>query len=195
MGDGAGARYLMPSASSHCGSCRPISPSSTHNFEGGAEAVTANYGASRLVIVENTTPQLATDNDARIQGTIRELREQGQTVPSAYRRVGNYSVFVFDAPDEQTAAQLIDGMSYEQTVQWLGDNPPLWSARRKAVHAKRLPASFSVCSKRRASRALLCLGIGGLFGGTLFPASPRAAGGVRQPIRTRAKCCVSTLTS
>jgi hypothetical protein len=82
------------------------------SFEGGAEAVTATYGQSRLVIVENTTPQLATDNDARIQGKIRELREQGQNVPTAYQRVGNYSVLVFDAPDEQTALQIIKPISY-----------------------------------------------------------------------------------
>ena len=48
------------------------------SFEGGAEAVTAVYGQSRLVIVEFTTPQYAQDNDTRINERIRQLREEGQ---------------------------------------------------------------------------------------------------------------------
>lgn len=136
------------------------------SFEGGAEAVTAAYGPSRLVIIENTTPQLATDNDARIQGRIRELREQGQSVP-VYQRVGNYSVLVFDAPDEQTAAQLIKAISYEQTVQWLGDNP---RALERAQRQYTETTANIIVSVLKASgiSILLCLGIGGLFGGLVF---------------------------
>jgi hypothetical protein len=137
------------------------------NFAGGAEAVTAPYGQARLVIVENTTPQLATDNDARIQGRLRELREQGQSVPTAYQRVGNYSVFVFDAPDEQAAAQLIKGISYEQVVQWLGDNP---RALERAQRQYTETTASIIVSVLKASglSILLCLGIGGLFGGLVF---------------------------
>src|ERR1700730_2272332 len=69
------------------------------NFEGGAEAVVANYGPSQLVVVEFTTPQFSVDNDQRIWTRIAELKNAGQAVPSAYRRVGNYSVFVFNATD------------------------------------------------------------------------------------------------
>jgi hypothetical protein len=137
------------------------------SFEGGAEAVTAAYGQSRLVIVENTTPQLATDNDARIQGRIRQLREQGQSVPTAYQRVGNYSVLVFDAPDEQTAAQLIKAISYEQTVQWLGNNP---RALERAQRQYTETTANIIVSVLKASglSILLCLGVGGLFGGLVF---------------------------
>jgi hypothetical protein len=137
------------------------------SFEGGAEAVTANYGQARLVIIENTTPQLATDNDARIQGRIRELREQGQSVPSAYQRVGNYSVLVFDAPDEQAAAQLIKAISYEQTVQWLGNNPRALE-RAQRQYTETTANIIVAVLKASGISILLCLGIGGLFGGLVF---------------------------
>lgn len=137
------------------------------NFEGGAEAVTATYGPSRLVIIENTTPQLATDNDARIQGRIRELGEQGQSIPSAYQRVGNYCVLVFDAPDEQAAAQLIKAISYEQTVQWLGNNPRALE-RAQRQYTETTANIIVAVLKASGLSVLLCLGIGGLFGGLVF---------------------------
>jgi hypothetical protein len=137
------------------------------SFEGGAEAVTATYGAARLVIIENMTPQLATDNDSRIQGRLNELRQQGQPVPSAYQRVGNYSVFVFDAPDEQEAARLIKSINYEQVVQWLGDNP---RALERAQRQYTETAASIILAVLKASglSILLCLGIGGIFGGLVF---------------------------
>ncbi len=104
------------------------------NFEGGTEAVAAYYGSSHLVIVEFTTPQLSGDSDRRITPKIQELRAAGQPAPSAYRRVGNYSVFVFNAPDEKTATQLIDQVKYEQVVQWLGDDP-YWWGKAPAFHS------------------------------------------------------------
>ena len=137
------------------------------SFGGGAEAVTATYGPARLVILENTTPQLATDNDTRIQGRLRELREQGQSVPVAYQRVGNYSVFVFDAPDEQTAAQLIKGISYEQVVQWLGNNPRALE-RAQRQYTETTASIIVAVLKASGLSVLLCLGIGGLFGGLVF---------------------------
>lgn len=136
------------------------------SFEGGAEAVTATYGQARLVILENTTPQLATDNDSRIQGRLKELREQGKSVP-AYQRVGNYSVFVFDAPDEQTAAQLIKGISYEQVVQWLGNNPRALE-RAQRQYAETTAGIILAVVKASGLSVLLCLVIGGLFGGLVF---------------------------
>ncbi len=105
-------------------------------FEGGTEAVVANYGQSQLVIVEFTTPQFASDNDRRITAKIQELKNQGQPIPTAYRRVGNYSVFVFDAPDEKTANVLIDQVKYEQVVQWLGDDPHLYERVQRYVLQK-----------------------------------------------------------
>src|SRR6266446_3220256 len=47
-------------------------------FDGGTEAVVANYGQSQLVIVEFTTPQFSIDNDSRIWTKIAELKSKGQ---------------------------------------------------------------------------------------------------------------------
>ena len=137
------------------------------SFEGGAEAVTATYGQARLVIIENTTPQLATANDARIQERIKELRDQGQSIPTAYQRVGNYSVFVFDAPDEQAAAALIKSISYEQVVQWLGNNPRALE-RAQRQYTETTANIIIAVLKASGLSILLCLGIGGIFGGLVF---------------------------
>ncbi|HEY0323855.1 MAG TPA: DUF6599 family protein [Pyrinomonadaceae bacterium] len=136
------------------------------SFEGGTEAVTATYGASRLVIVENTTPQLATTNDARVTAKLKELSDSGQPVPT-YRRVGNYAVFVFDAPDEATAVKLIESIKYEQVVQWLGQNP---YAYQRAVRQYTNTTAGVIVAVLKASglSLLLCLGVGAVFGGIVF---------------------------
>lgn len=136
-------------------------------FEGGTEAVAANYGQSRLVIVEFTTPQLATTNDARINAKLKELRDAGQSVPTAYRRVGNYSVFVFNAPDEATATKLIESVKYEQVVQWLGPNPYDY---QRAVRSYTNTTAGVIIAVLKASglSLLLCLGVGAIFGGIVF---------------------------
>jgi len=136
------------------------------NFDGGTEAVTAKYGQSQLVIVEFTTPQFASDNDRRIVAKIQELKSKGQA-PTAYRRVGNYSVFVFDAPDEKAANELIDQVKYEQVVQWLGDDPHLYERVQRYVLQKTGGVVVAVLESSGLS-VLLCLGIGGLFGALLF---------------------------
>ncbi|HKR00083.1 MAG TPA: DUF6599 family protein [Pyrinomonadaceae bacterium] len=139
----------------------------TINFNEGAEAVTATYDSSRLVIVEYATPQIAADADARITGRIQELRAQGQGVPSAYRRVGNYSVFVFGAPDEAAAARLIDGVKYEQSIQWLGENPLAW-ARAEKQHTHEAVSLILGIAKTIGFFVAICLGVGGVFGGIFF---------------------------
>src|ERR1043165_8724071 len=58
------------------------------SFDGGAEAVAANYGQAQLVIIEFATPQFSVDNDSRIWTRLAELKSQGQPTPTAYRRVG-----------------------------------------------------------------------------------------------------------
>ena len=143
------------------------------NFDGGTEAVIANYGPSQLVIVEFTTPQFASDNDRRITAKIQELKTQGQAVPTAYRRVGNYSVFVFNAPDEKTANALIDQVKYEQVVQWLGDDPHLYERVQRYVLQKTGGVVVAVLESSGLS-VLLCLGVGGLFGALLFRRRRRA---------------------
>jgi hypothetical protein len=143
------------------------------NFEGGTEAVTANYGPSQLVIVEFTTPQFASDNDRRITAKIQELKNTGQSVPTAYRRVGNYSVFVFNAPDEKSANALIDQVKYEQVVQWLGDDPYLYERVQRYVLQRTSGVVIAVLEGSGLS-VLLCLGAGGLFGALLFRRRRRA---------------------
>lgn len=139
----------------------------TISFEGGTTAAGASYGPSHLVIVEFTTPQLATANDERITARLKELRAAGQPVPTAYRRVGNYSVFVFDAPDEATAIKLIESIKYEQVVQWLGENP---YAYQRAVRQYTNTTAGVILAVLKASglSLLFCLGVGAVFGGIVF---------------------------
>jgi hypothetical protein len=137
------------------------------DFEGDTEAVAADYGPSQLVIVEFSTPQLAGDNDRRIAAKIQELRSQGQEAPSAYRRVGNYSVFVFNAPDEKSANQLIDQVKYEQVVQWLGDDPH-WYEKAVRQWVGMTGGVVVAVVESSGLALLLCLATGGVIGALLF---------------------------
>jgi len=135
--------------------------------QGDADAVVATYGTSKLLIVEFNTPQLAAENDQRIIARIQELWKYGQPAPSAYRRVGNYSVFVFNAPSEQAAKELIDQVKYEQVVQWLGENPNiLKEAERRYVETTL--GVFLAVVKASGLAALACFAVGGFFGALLF---------------------------
>jgi uncharacterized membrane protein len=136
-------------------------------FNADEEAVMANYGATQLLIVENNTPQLATDADLRIQKRLADLKASGQTTDAVYRRIGNYSVFAFHAPDAATANQLLDQVSYEKTVQWLGENPyPLQKAQHDYT---RMMGGVVLAVVQGAGLAILiCLFIGGIVGGIVF---------------------------
>ena len=138
------------------------------SFEGGTEAVTAMYEqGARLVIVEYATPQMAFDADAAINARIAQLRGEGKPVPSAYRRVGNYGVFVFDAPDERAATGLIDKVKYEKDVRWLGENP--YAVDRANRAWLNMSTSVIVNTVKAAGLAItLCLVIGGIFGGWIL---------------------------
>lgn len=134
---------------------------------GNADAALANYDRSKVLIVEFNTPQLATENDQRIIARIQELWKLGEPAPTAYRRVGNYSVFVFDAPEEQSAKQLIDQVKYEQVVQWLGENPNI--LKQAQEHYVNTTLGVLVAVLKASGYALIaCLGIGGLAGALLF---------------------------
>ena len=137
------------------------------DFEGGTEAVASNYGQAQLVIVEFTTPQISIDNDQRILAKIQELKNQGQSAPSAYRRVGNYSVFVFNASDEKTANELIDQVKYQQVVQWLGEDPHLYEKLQRYFANTSAGVLVAVMESSGLS-LLVCLGLGALLGGLLF---------------------------
>jgi len=134
---------------------------------GNADAVLGTYGQSKILIVEFNTPQLATENDQRIIARIQELWKLGQPAPTAYRRVGNYSVFVFDAPDQMMANYLIDQVKYEQVVQWLGENPNIYKEAQKQYINTTLGVLVAVL-KASGYALITCLGLGGLFGGLLF---------------------------
>lgn len=137
------------------------------SFEGGAEAVSANYGTPELVIIEFNTPQVATEQDRKIVARIQELRNQAQVAPTAYRRVGNYAVFVFDAPNEQAANQLIDQVKYQQVVQWLGENPFSYEQATREFTETTLGVFVSVV-KASGLALVTCLAVGGFFGTLLF---------------------------
>lgn len=137
------------------------------NFAGGTEAVAASYGQAQMVIVEFTTPQFSVENDQRILAKIQELKDQGQAVPTGYRRVGNYSVFVFNAADERTANELIDQVKYQQVVQWLGDDPHL-AARLQRYISQTTAGVLTAVLKSSGLSLLLCLGLGGVIGTLLF---------------------------
>ncbi|HEV8430988.1 MAG TPA: DUF6599 family protein [Pyrinomonadaceae bacterium] len=134
---------------------------------GNADAALATYGPTKVLIVEFNTPQLATENDRRIITRIQELWKLGQPAPTAYRRVGNYSVLVFDAPDEQTAKQLIDQVKYEQVVSWLGENPNILREAEKRYVNTTLGVLVTVL-KASGYALVTCLGMGGLIGALLF---------------------------
>ncbi|MEP6849168.1 MAG: hypothetical protein ABI999_09960 [Acidobacteriota bacterium] len=89
-------------------------------FVPGTEAVTADYDAGKLVIVEFPTPQFSVAADERIQQFLAGPGRDSQTI---YRRIGNYNAMVLDAPDAAAAAALLDQVKYEKGVQWLGENP------------------------------------------------------------------------
>jgi hypothetical protein len=137
------------------------------SFAGGAEAATADYGPQKLLVIEFNTASLATDNDQRIKAKIQELSTQGQPTPSAYRRVGNYAVFVFDAPSPEAANQLIDQVKYQQVVQWLGPNPFAYEQATREFTETTLGVLVSVV--QTSGLALLgCFVVGGIFGALLF---------------------------
>lgn len=137
------------------------------DFSGGTEAITATYDGSRLLIVEYSTPQLATVADGQIIESIKALSQSGKAVPSLYRRVGNYAVFVFEAPDQATAERLIEQVSYEKVVQWLGANPRLYERAEREYRQLTAGVILAVIESTGIS-LLICLGVGALFGGFIF---------------------------
>lgn len=97
------------------------------DWTAGTEAVTAAYPAGRLLIVEFTSPQGSADADAKFSGFL------AGDDSTAYRRIGNYNVMVFDAGNRGQAEALLDQVKYEKQIQWLGNNPFRISAERAFV--------------------------------------------------------------
>ncbi|HEV2829448.1 MAG TPA: DUF6599 family protein [Pyrinomonadaceae bacterium] len=141
------------------------------SFEGGAEAAVARYDSSTLVIIEFNTPQIATTNDQNIRAKISELGAvippAGTSSPPIYRRIGNYAVFVFDAPTQEAANQLIDQVKYQQVVTWLGENPFSYEQATREFTETTLGVFVSVV-KASGIALVSCLAIGGFAGALLF---------------------------
>jgi hypothetical protein len=140
------------------------------SFEGSPEAVLAKYDAGKLLIIEFNTAKIAADNDWNIKTKISELRGAGENanaLPSAYRRVGNYSVFVFDAPSEPVANELIDQVKYQQVVQWLGNDPYVYERATREFTETTLGVFVSVV-KASGLALVTCLGVGGFLGALMF---------------------------
>jgi hypothetical protein len=137
------------------------------DFDGGAEAATAQYDAGRLVVVEFTTPQHAFDADAAVNQRLNELRAAGQPAPALYRREGNYAVFVFDAPDAAAAEQLAAGVKYEKDVRWLGRNP---HADEVAVREYTATMGGTILAVIITTGFAIvgCLAVGAAVGGVIF---------------------------
>jgi hypothetical protein len=152
--------------SSYINIVRPIIDSAP--FESESEAVVGFYERQgTMVVIEYGTPQMATDADQRITQKINELKSQNQPVPTAYKRVGNYSVFVFDAPDEATANNLINQVEYGKTVQWLSGDPYEYDRanRRYLMTAGNI---IITVLKTSGLALLVCFVIGGGFGYFVF---------------------------
>lgn len=88
-------------------------------FNGGTEAAAAPYDEGKLLIIEYMTPQSAAYADQRFLQRLAEAPEP----TTVYKRIGNYSVFVFDAADPVAGNALADQVKYEKSVQWLGEDP------------------------------------------------------------------------
>lgn len=139
------------------------------DFGGGTEAVIAPYdnGQTRLIVIEQTTPQLAAANNAYLAERVLRFRQEGKSVPAAFRREGNYLVFVLGQADEQAANQLLGQVKYEQLVRWLGDNPRAFDIANRR-YAETTANVIITTLKATGLSLILCLGVGALFGGAVF---------------------------
>lgn len=136
-------------------------------FNMGVEAVVADYGSTRLLLAEHNTPQLATEADVRMRQRLESMRAGGKLGNTYYRRIGNYSAFVFGAPDEAAANQLFDQIAYEKTVKWLGENPyPLQQAQRN--YTQTMGGVILAVIQGAGLALVLCGVVGGIVGGIVF---------------------------
>lgn len=138
------------------------------DFAGGTEAVLAPYGnTSRLLIVEHNSPQLAANNQGKVEEQLQKFRQEGKPLPSAYRRAGNYLVFVLDEPNAEAATALAGKVNYEQLVRWLGDNPHAFDKAQR-LYSEKTANVIITTLKATALSLVVCLGIGAIFGGVVF---------------------------
>lgn len=156
---------VTPGALQEAAGPRPIFDALS--FEGGAEAATAAYGDARLVVVEFSTPQHSVESDALVNERIEQLAAAGQPVPTFYQRVGNYSVFVFDAAGEAAARSLASGVKYEKDVRWLGRDPREGEKVEQYV-TQTMGGAIVTALLTTGAAILVSLGIGVGIGGAIF---------------------------
>lgn len=93
------------------------------NFDGGTEAVAADYhhssGVMNLLIIEFHTPQLATEGFARFQNHFSQIAEEKKT-RIRHKRIGNYVVWAVNVADSSLADQVISQIKYNPSVSWEG---------------------------------------------------------------------------
>ncbi|MEZ5306247.1 MAG: hypothetical protein R2684_03780 [Pyrinomonadaceae bacterium] len=98
-------------------------------FTPGTEAVFADYDGGKLLIVEYMSPQMASIADKAIMSV-----EEGRGDDYAYRRIGNYCVFVFDPKTDASASALFEKVKYEKVVTWpLGQPDPYFEEEREFI--------------------------------------------------------------
>lgn len=119
-------------------------------FVPGTEAVAAQYDEGKLLIIEYATPQAATLADEAFRS---QLVEEPGNPPLVYRRIGNYSVFIFESSDQEAAQGLISEVSYGKTVQWLGEDPFL---------VQKFERYFAVTARDVVVSTMLWMFIGGI---------------------------------
>ena len=90
-------------------------------FHLGAEAAIAQYGVagsqSRLLLVSYATPQLAARQLQSFEETSPKL-DPDDPGPVYIRRTGSLLAFVLDAPQQEVAENLFDGIRYESVITW-----------------------------------------------------------------------------
>jgi hypothetical protein len=91
-------------------------------FSPAVEAVLADYPEGKLLLIEFGTPQLATQADDRFTQSFADTESKRSSI---YRKIGNYSAFVFDFSNEEAANKLLDKVYYGKLVQWLGEDPKM----------------------------------------------------------------------
>lgn len=101
------------------------------DMSAGTEAAYAEYPVGKMLLIEYMSPQASVDADNRIIAVI------AGDPTTAYRRIGNYNVIVFDAADSTATEALIEQVKYEKLVHWLGENPFLITPERAFVMTTR----------------------------------------------------------
>lgn len=135
----------------------------------GIEAVVAVYPEGKLLLIEYPTPQLSIDADERFRA---RLAESDSASDIRYRRIGNYSVFIFDGTDAQASEALLDQIKYSKTVQWLGEDPN-YAAKAERYLAASTANIFIGTVIAIVSGAALAIGIGLVVGFLYFKSEER----------------------